>query len=168
MSRDDLEGQRAGKPGFAEHCVMRCTLDYFLRTVHETSKSFQGDLISGVIFVALIRANTQHLAETTQLEYSMSHGVIPNEVRRPVSVKSISDSLDLPYETVRRRIGRLYAEGYCEHIPRQGFVVPERVLMRPEFVDVLARNHANFQQLLARVQRAGLVTEVASPGRLPA
>lgn len=167
MNRDNLEGGRAEKPGFAEHCIMRCTLDYFLRTVHETSRSFEGDLISGIIFVALIRANTQHLAETTQLEYSMSHGVIPNPVRRPASVKSISDSLELPYETVRRRIGRLCADGYCEHVPLQGFVVPERVLMRPEFIEVLARNHANFQQLLARVQRAGLVTEPASPGRSP-
>ncbi len=149
------------RPGYEEHCVMRWSLDYFLRLVYETSVAFDGDLTCGIIFLALVRANTQHLAETVQLSYSMNNGVIPDEVRRPASVKSISDSLNLPYETVRRHLGKLRAAGYCERVAGRGFVIPEQVLLRPEFKGVISRNHSYFQQMISRLQRAGL--EIVNP-----
>ena len=163
MAFNDVETTVQTRLGYAEHSVMRLSLDYFLRVIHQTSVTFDGDLVGGIIFIALIRANAQHLAEAVQMEFSQSHGIIPDAFRRPVSVKSISDSLNLPYETVRRRIGELCAQGYCDRLPGRGFIVPERVLRRPEFITVLARNYSNFQQLLGRLQRTG----VEVPGQAP-
>lgn len=144
------------RPSFAEHCVMRWSLDYILRMLHETAVTFDGDLISGIIFLALIRANTQHLAEATQRQYSLHNGVIPDEARRPATVKSISDSLNLPYETVRRHLGKLADKGYCVRSERRGFLASEDVLRRPLFAGVLTRNLGHFHQMIDRLNRAGL------------
>jgi DNA-binding transcriptional ArsR family regulator len=152
MNRQD----EAGRPGYAEHCVMRWSLDLVLRMIYETSVAFDGDLTAGIIFLALVRANTQHLSEPTQLEYSHTRGVIPDGARRPASVKSISDSLNLPYETVRRHLGKLKDAGYCDRQAGRGFIVPERVLMRPEFLAIIERNYASFQLMISRMQRGGL------------
>ena len=150
------------RPSFAEHCVMRWSLDYMLRLLHETSVSFDGDLTSGIIFLALIRANTQHLAEATQRQYSLERGVIPDDARRPATVKSISDSLNLPYETVRRHLGKLAAAGYCVRSNGRGYVATERVLQRPKFSGVLTRNLGHFHQMMDRLHRAGLDTRASS------
>ncbi len=107
------------------------------------------------MFLALIRANTQHLGEAVELHYSKIHGVIRDEARRPASAKSISDSLNLPYETVRRRLQGLCAQGLCQRVGK-GYLAPESVLMRPTFMDVIMRNYANVQMLMGRIQRAGV------------
>lgn len=161
MNRHHAQPATPVRPGYAEHCVMRWSLDLVLRMIYETSVAFDGDLTGGIIFLALIRANTQHLAEAVQLEFSHSHGVIPNRARRPASVKSISDSLNLPYETVRRHLGKLQAAGYCERQPGRGFVIPESVLLKAEFVAILDRNFASFQLMMSRLQRSG--TDVLQP-----
>lgn len=134
---------------------MRWSLDYMLRALHETSVTFGGDLLSGIVFLALIRANTQHLGEAVELHYSMVHGVIRDEARRPASAKSISDSLNLPYETVRRRLRSLCAQGFCERRGK-GYLAPEAVLLRPRFNEVILRNYANVQLLLSRIERSGV------------
>ena len=157
MSRLDASMTASARHGFAEHAVMRWSLDFMLRMIYETAVAFDGDLTSGIIFLALVRANAQHLAEPVQLDYSITEGVIPDQARRPASVKSISDSLNLPYETVRRHLGKLMASGYCERQAGRGFVVPQDVLMRPIFAGVLERNYGNFQLMISRLHRAGLV-----------
>ncbi len=144
------------RPSFAEHCAIRFGMDYVLRLIHETSMAFDGDLVSGLIFMAAVRANGQHLADPVQQDFSNTVGVIPDDARRPVSVKSLSDSLNLPYETVRRRLAKLCAQGWCRRVAGQGYVVPEEVLLRVDSLGVMSRNYSNFQLMLARVQRAGL------------
>jgi hypothetical protein len=156
MTRHDTDAEARSRPGYAELCVMRWSLDHVLRMIYETAVAFDGDLISGIIFLSVIRANTQHLAETEQLEFSQSMGVIPDQARRPASVKSISDSLDLPYETVRRHLGKLQAAGYCERQDGRGYVVPEKVLLKPEFAAIIERNYSSFQLMLSRLHRSGL------------
>lgn len=146
----------AYRPTFAEHSVMRWSLDYMLRLLHETSVAFDGDLISGIIFLALIRANTQHLSEATQRQYSQEHGIILDEARRPATVKSISDSLNLPYETVRRHLGKLAAAGRCERAPGRGYLATESILRRPEYGALMSRGLGHFHQMLDRLHRADL------------
>ena len=131
-------------------------MDYVLRMIREVTTTFDGDVMSGLIFLAAIRANGQHLAEPVQQDFSSKVGVIPDEARRPASAKSIADSLGLPYETVRRRLVGLCADGWCLRVPGQGYVVPEEVLLRADSLAVMARNHANFQMMFTRALRAGL------------
>lgn len=150
----------AAKPSTAEHNAMRFGLDYLLRMIHEISRAFDGDLLSGLIFLAVVRANGQHLGEPAQLNFANHVGVIPDPVRRPVSTKSVADSLNLPYETVRRRLGGLCASGWCLKQPGGGYLVREEVLLRSDSMAVLSRNLTYFQMLLTRAQRAGLSVAV--------
>jgi hypothetical protein len=154
----------AARPGFAEHCAIRFGMDYVLRLLHELSLTFEGDLISGLIFMAVVRANGQHLADPVQQGYSSAVGVIPDEARRPVSVKSVSDSLNIPYETVRRHLRKLCDGGWCRRVEAQGYLVPQEVLLREDSVAVMERNYSNFQLLLARSQRAGLDLSATAAG----
>ena len=134
---------------------MRFGLDYMLRLLHETSVAFDSDLLSGLIFLALVRANGQHLAELAQLGFSSRAGVIPDAERRPASVQSVADSLGLPYETVRRRLQKLCLDGWCRRT-RGGYVIPEEVLLRSSNLAIMSRNLGSFQLMLARAHRAGL------------
>ncbi len=152
FAQDDAAGVRSD---YAEHCVMRWSLDYLLRALHETAVTFEGDLLSGIVFLALIRANTQHLGEAVEMSYSKTRGVIADDARRPASAKSISDSLNLPYETVRRRLRALCEQGLCVR-QGKGYIAPEAVLTRPRFNDVLSRNYANVQMFLGRIERSGV------------
>ena len=112
--------------------------------------------MSGLIFLTVIRANGQHLGEPAQQSFSNDVGVIPDPSRRAVSTKSLADSLNLPYETVRRRLGGLCASGWCVRQAGGGYVVPEEVLLRPDSLAVLSRNLTYLQMLLARAQRVDL------------
>lgn len=89
-------------------------------------------LIDGLLLVAVVQANVMQAVREPELQ--RAHGPyeapLPDELRRPVSVSAIANSLRLPYETVRRRIGQLAREGLCVVTPA-GVYVPQQALSSP-------------------------------------
>jgi hypothetical protein len=86
----------------------------------------QTDIVGVLLFVTIIDANVRHLRETPELDerYSGLHDVPPDEVRRPLSVYALSKELGLPYETTRRQVNKLIAQGLCERAANGGLIVP--------------------------------------------
>src|SRR3954465_15828307 len=97
----------------AERYAVAITIDYVLRTVDRYSKSVNSDVVDALIAMSINRANTQHIRQGPSFRTIAETGVAPDEARRPVNVKSIADSLGLPYETVRRRVNALLERGFC-------------------------------------------------------
>lgn len=82
---------------------------------------FDGDLVKGLVFTAIWAANVKHVTNT---DPAASRAILSDSQRLPVSILAISDSLRLPYETVRRHTDALVKDGRCVRIGRQGFVIP--------------------------------------------
>lgn len=144
-------------PKVRDRLAIRLSTEYMLRSIDLMTKVVGGDLVKGLIFVAVVQANTQHLIsdENMMQTYSEAGDVVPDAARRPVSVHALSVSLNIPYETTRRYVNKLLAEGYCNRV-RRGLVVPADVLNRPEMVSALKRNFANLQRLVSGLRRGGV------------
>jgi predicted ArsR family transcriptional regulator len=84
-----------------------------------------GDLVDALIFTTALDANMGPVDDAPDLsvKYGGADNSAPDELRRPVSMHAVAQSLGLPVETVRRRFARLVESGACLATP-QGIVVP--------------------------------------------
>jgi hypothetical protein len=112
---------------------------------------FAGDLLNGLVFTAIRAANVQHIANTVP---ASNRDLLPDSDRRPVSIAAISDSMRLPYETVRRHAAKLVREGKCIRVGRRGLMAPEiafrQMTVQANLVHKLAMS------FLAELRSAGL------------
>lgn len=144
-------------PKVRDRLALRLSSEYILRSIDLMTQVVGGDLVKGLIFLAIVQANIQHLINDDGLSqtYSESTDTVPDETRRPVSVHALSVSLGIPYETTRRYVNKLLTEGYCVRV-RRGLLVPARVLQRDEMLAALKRNFANLQRLVTGLKRSGV------------
>lgn len=144
-------------PKVRDRLALRLSSEYILRSIDLMTQVVGGDLVKGLIFLAIVQANIQHLINDDGLSqtYSESTDTVPDETRRPVSVHALSVSLGIPYETTRRYVNKLLTEGYCVRV-RRGLLVPAKVLQRDEMLAALKRNFANLQRLVTGLKRSGV------------
>ena len=98
-------------------------LDALLRLGPACAEPFGYDFTRMFVFFAAARASVSHLNHHHCLRADAVKGVFPDELRRPVSILSVSSSLGLPYETVRRHMHRLVEDGWCERVSSREFLV---------------------------------------------
>lgn len=155
VGRSDVSEEDA--PKVRDRLALRFSTEYILRSIDLMTGVMNGDLVKGLIFLAVVQANTQHIVSDDALSqtYSEADSPPPDEKRRPVSVHALSVSLGIPYETTRRYVNKLLADGYCQRA-RRGLVVPAEVLTRPEMILALKRNFSNLNRLVTSLKRNGL------------
>ena len=129
------------EPGRTEtgHDVRRASVrhgwQHVLRCVSIAADLGGGDMVHGVILLTIIHANTTLLRLSNgDRDYDALSGAPDDSLRRPVSVYAVARQLGLPYETVRRHVGKLMEEGRCLRLgPRGGVIVPADAIeqMRP-------------------------------------
>lgn len=136
--------------------IARATNSFHLRTAELLADAADGDLVRGIIFLGVIQANIQTL--NSDLNLSLRYGGVgdipPDELRRPISVYALAQSLDLPYETTRRYVQKLIEDGRCAREPA-GIVVSQSVLSQPAMVAALGRNHENLAGFIATLLADG-------------
>ena len=136
--------------------VGRLVVEYVLR-FSEPINLHIGDVLSGVVLMDIIQANTEHLPDSEAgAEIEAADGFVPDERRRPVAASTLAKRLGAPGETVRRHVLALAERDFCRK-QRGGYVVPAEVLARPGFRQVLAENHANLMRLFAAVGEFGVL-----------
>lgn len=93
-----------------------------------------GNVLDTVLAGAIIQANVREIVRRAdlQLAWSEEDAVPPDELRRPVSMHALSTSLGLPFETVRRRVRKMVAAGFCRAV-EGGVIVPTEVLTAPKY-----------------------------------
>lgn len=140
--------------------VMRLASDYLLRLA-EPLTTHIGDLISGLIMMEVIHANTEHLsdAEGGRDDAGWSaEGFVADAHRRPVRVAPVAERLGIPEETVRRRLNRLVADDRCERA-LDGYVVTGRILAREGFIRFMVDNQSHLHRLFAGLAEFGVLAE---------
>ncbi|MGZ8363209.1 MAG: hypothetical protein ACXW3D_05055 [Caulobacteraceae bacterium] len=132
------------------------SLDYILRALNRYIEAFGGDLVDAILCIAITRANTQYLVRGLSPVEAMNFGLVDDDRRRPVSIKSVADSLGLPYETVRRRIGRLAENGVCTMV-RGGVIIGRTVIDGPGVNQALDANLADLTRFCNELKRIGFI-----------
>ncbi|MBU1377358.1 MAG: hypothetical protein KKE02_13080 [Alphaproteobacteria bacterium] len=110
----------------------RASLAY-IRDTAQISRG-DGDLLDPLIFTAILDANMVPVNRDPELQvlYGGAEISAPDDLRRPVSINAVAQSLRLPFETVRRRVSGLVRRGSCIVDPR-GVVVPNAAVTSPAY-----------------------------------
>jgi hypothetical protein len=115
-----------------------------------------GDLQAGIVAQAVVTANTAHLDAPMGegWRYAGIDQPPPDQVRRPVSVLSLSRSLGLPYETLRRQVRGLIEAQVCVRV-EGGLIVPMAVLERPTEAQAMLENVRYVRQFVRNLRALG-------------
>jgi hypothetical protein len=136
----------------------RLTAEFYFRITALISEAAGGDLMTGLIHRAIITANTSHFDSDPSRPYQHCalEDPIPDDLRRPISVLAVANSLGLPYETTRRCVNKLVKSGVC--VRKKGGVVAVggTVTEGPDFHRALRANMANIRRFQAALKRAGV------------
>jgi DNA-binding transcriptional regulator YhcF (GntR family) len=136
--------------------VMRLTTDFFVHSAEMLSRAFDDNFVASVIFTAIWTSNVRHITNSeANLEFGGIDDLPPDSMRRPISVRALSSSLHLPYETVRRACNRLVREGACVRVGAEGLIVPRAVLGEDRFKKTVAALLPRVYRFLADLQRVG-------------
>ena len=115
--------------------VNRLVSAYCLDTACHMASVIGHDPASALILRAVNLANVHHVIHDP--EAALSHAgladVLPDDERRPISVYTLAKDFHLPYETTRRILLRLEAEGLLRR-QAGGLIVPLEVVTRPDIV----------------------------------
>lgn len=137
-----LEREARDRPTGDEVAIAaRLAGEFFVRGVEIVARAHGGDLLRGIIFTAIAVANSESAPVTGGGE------------RRPVSVMSIAHSISVPYETTRRYVNLLVAEGLCVREGRRGVIIAEHALLAPEMVAAYRETFASINRLATALKR---------------
>jgi DNA-binding Lrp family transcriptional regulator len=140
--------------------VIRLSSDYLLRLA-EPITIHMGDLVTGLVLMDVVHANTEHLDDSQggeDEEAWTERAFVPDSLRRPVRTTTLAERLGIPQETVRRHIHRLVESGKCER-SGNGCIIPARVLARPPFVQYMLDNQSHLHRLYAALGDFGILAE---------
>jgi hypothetical protein len=131
------------------------SMEYVAHVFRALGKVY-GDGREGLIVQAIFAANTAHLdVRTTDPSIAGPDAVLPDDVRRPISVSRLARSLGLPFETTRQHVNRLIDAGLCVRV-RGGVIVPKASVQRPEVAGIVMANLDVVRKLVRDLQAVGL------------
>lgn len=134
--------------------LFRLGVDYLLRLIMRLSDLFGGDLMLTVTFLAVAQASVRHLNQQNQPNPLAVDGILPDGMRRPVTIATVARSLNLPRETARRYIRRLIDMGYCRQTGPRGVMVPSEVMRSEGLTAVALDNVMGLKLLYEGIERS--------------
>jgi DNA-binding Lrp family transcriptional regulator len=133
--------------------VIRLSTDYLMRLAEPVTQHV-GDLVTGIILMDVIHANTEHLPD--EADPQLIPGPLPDEMRRPVRAAALAARLGIAQETVRRHLNRLVETDRCERTDA-GYLVPARVLTRDQFTGYVLANQVHVHRLFQALADLGVL-----------
>lgn len=111
------------------------------------------DFTDALILATLVQCNSAPVSADPVLQrrYATFGAAAPEALRRAISINAIASSLDLPFETVRRRVKRLIANGVCEVVP-EGVRLVDATLRSPHHRMALEGTYATVRNLYWRLK----------------
>ena len=134
--------------------ISRASLD-FIRDIVQITRGGD-DLIDALIFTAALDANMTPVNRDADLQviYGGAEVSAPDELRRPVSMNAVAQSLRLPFETVRRRFLGLARAGLCVLTPH-GVVVPHGAVTSTAYIAQQRARHDRTRSFYQTLKAAG-------------
>lgn len=128
---------------FENHrAIVWLSAQHFLRTLDIAKAAHGGDAMQAIIFTTLWSANVNQ----ARARGGYAEGLLPDELRRPVTVARLAQLVGAPTETVRRHVVRMVDEGLCTRMGRKGVVVNSDVFLRADMLEAVGRQCAAVRQ----------------------
>ncbi len=142
--------------------IARLASNYMLRRVALMHEMFDVDMVDGRLIGAVYDANLGHLVRDPELSrlYGGSDVKPPPGLRHPISAYALATALDLPRETVRRKVKILVAQGVL-HEDGDGLIVGQAGGTVPTFGPALERMTALTEEFCGELIEAGTVGAIA-------
>ena len=140
--------------------VMRLSADYLLRLAEPLTRLI-GDLVTALILLDTINANTEHLVDDETQDGDLvltQDGFVRDTERVPVKTNTLAGRLGIPSETVRRHLKRMLDADLCERTD-DGFIVSSRILARDPFVQYMLDNQTHMHRLFLGLAELGVTSE---------
>jgi DNA-binding Lrp family transcriptional regulator len=117
----------------------------------------QNDPVRGMILATILVANTRSVSQAPDMasRYAAASTPLPDMERIPVSVSAVASSLQLPFETARRRVNSLIEEGLVIR-ERRGVYIQAQLITSPVAQAAMATNFANLQRLYTTLAQYGV------------
>ncbi|CAN7272610.1 hypothetical protein LJR219_001238 [Phenylobacterium sp. LjRoot219] len=114
--------------------------------------------LEAVLLMAINQANIAPLTRdpAARSRYGALENAAPDEERRPVSIRAVAASMQLPYETARRNIRRLEAQGACV-TSDAGVVAPTAFMSSPAYAEAARVGHEGLSSLYRMLAARGLL-----------
>lgn len=120
------------------------------------------DLTDAVLATVIIQVNTADVRNQPPLQAAYLDAPPPDSLRRPATIKAVAESLNLPFETVRRRINALAADGFCRFV-EGGVIVPSEVLAEPRYAVRSDLYYARLRDFYYQLIDLGLLEALPPP-----
>lgn len=153
-----LGGVRVGPDLLRGSLYVTCR--YLLRVLLAGADGAEGDVVDAVILTTIMDINIGYIDSIPTLtwRHATYDAGPPDGYRRPTTVNAVAERLGLPYETTRRRIDGLIAQGRCVRTERG---VHARLLDNPKHQAAAHVNYAALRNLLQALGRQ--IPEIAWP-----
>jgi hypothetical protein len=138
--------------------VSRHTLSYVLCSISELFRHYDFDPIDLLIIHAVLNGNVLNVMRDPELDrhYAAIDAVEPDSIKQGVSRSALARFLNLPLETIRRRVDRLKKNTILEETA-SGLIVTERNQFKFGNNFELQRANLTFvRKLLRDLARAGV------------
>jgi DNA-binding Lrp family transcriptional regulator len=120
----------------------------------------EGDLVEALVFTTALDANMVPVDRDADLAvlYGRLEESAPDELRRPVSMNAVAQSLGLPFETVRRRFVALVDRGLCVATPA-GVIIPRSAVTSEAYIALQRKRYELTRGLFLELWRGGVVAD---------
>lgn len=138
--------------------ISRHTLAYVLCSISELFRHYDFDPLDLLIIHAILNTNVVKVMKYAELDrkFSSVHAVEPDEIKQGISRAALSRFLNLPIETIRRRVDRLKKKDILSE-NKDGLIVTERNRFRfGNNHELQNTNVALVRKLLRDLKRAGI------------
>ena len=126
---------------FVPRQVARLAGGHYLNCAQILTETTKLDLMTAVVLVSISRFNVdQILQDPVEAALYAGPGQAPlADARFAVSAYAVSRELSMPYETVRRHVGKLVKLGYCARMDGGGLILTRTLLDSPIIAALIDR-----------------------------
>ena len=129
---------------------------FFLRITLEAKPVYDNDIITGLVFSAMMAANVGWMADNPTLSWSFADAdkPPPDDLRQPAAIVIIARMTQMPFTTVQRHISRLETLGFCAKVGR-GYITTTARMTDPVMVARGAIVVDSLNKMISQLGRAG-------------
>jgi hypothetical protein len=109
-----------------------------------------------LVYWTILQGNVRHLNHDPELQRLYADTLPPDEIRRPVSVQDVTDSLGIAYETVRQMTLAMQEVGLLARV-RGGLIAPREALERESSLTGFRTDLANLRRMLSQLSEFGVL-----------
>lgn len=138
--------------------ISRHSLAYLLCSISELFRHYDFDPLDLLIIHAILNTNVVNVMKDAELDrkFSSVYDVEPDEIKQGISRAALSRFLNLPIETIRRRVDRLKKRAILSE-RKSGLIVTERNRFKfGNNHELQKTNVVLVRKLLRDLRRAGI------------